>query len=678
MIREALGGRYQLDIEIADGGMGTIWVATDLQLKRRVAVKLMKPERLNAPGADALFLQEAQIVARLQHPNVVQIFDFGIHEDAPYFVMELLQGEDFSARLRKQPRRHPAALLPIVAQTARALTAAHNAGIVHRDLKPSNIFLRDAGGDEMVKLLDFGVSVLRAGKGSSDVIAGTPGYMGPEQFRSPKTADHRSDLWSFGVILYRALTGDMPFRAPQYVALLEKIFLRPHSPPSQVVPELGPEVDRFFERALAKDPGARFQSATEMAAAFAAIVERQSEKRTERLLFVDDEPDVAVLLKHRLRPHLRNGTYELAFAANGVEALEQLRRYPDIGVVVTDINMPEMDGLTLLERIGEAHPLVKVIVLSAYSDMPNLRTAMNRGAFDFLVKPIDFTDLEATLQKTVRHVQALRKTVRSTEENSLLKVFVGGGIVDRLLPALRSVGATPSEEISAAVAFLSLHGFVPAPGDPPNVVTHTLNANFEVILPELLSRGASVERIMGNTLFVIHRGQDCIEELAAACVAARHKLWWAAHRAGGDSHFKYSLCGGISAGLVVAGSIGSRPLQRMDYVILGRPVEQAAALNAVAGPSQLLLSEETFRVIAGLFSGEQAGERQLSPTHDSVRMYNLLQEGAADEGEPSRSGARVLPVDAERSESEAHPPASHDSTEADPERTLLLHRKRPV
>jgi eukaryotic-like serine/threonine-protein kinase len=644
MLGAILDEKYRIEMEIASGGMGTIWTATDLRLGRRVAVKLLRREKLGSIEARNLFIQEARLVAQLQHPNVVQIFDYGVHAGAPYFVMELLHGEDLSALLHKQHRRQLESLASIVTQTARALSAAHAAGIVHRDLKPSNIFLTRSGDEEVVKLLDFGISILQAGvenqEGNQEgKIAGTPAYMSPEQLRS-EPADARSDLWSLAVILYRSLTGKRPFQGEHYIDLLRKVAWQPHLPPSQLAPELGARVDQFFDRALAKDPAQRFQSATELAAAFAALLEAPAASRQEKLLFVDDEPDVAVLVRHRLRPLVRAGMYELLFALNGVEALERLRANPDIAVVVTDINMPEMDGLTLLARIGEMSPLVKVIVLSAYSDMMNLRTAMNRGAFDFLVKPIDFADLEVTLEKTVRHVKELRRTVRSTEENSLLRLFVGNGIVDRLLPSLRSIGATPSEEIPAAVAFISLRGAGPDPGTPPDAVMRELNASFEVIVPELLSCGASVERFMGRTLLALHRGEDCIEHLAEACLAAREKLWSTAERAGAGSPYRYTMSAGIDAGLVIVGTVGSRSHCRMDYVVLGNAVQTAAALEAAAGINEILLARETFRPIVGRFSGRMAGKIVLPGEDAPVELYDLLSTGTETSTEPSHSGAR--------------------------------------
>lgn len=134
-----------------------------------------------------------------------------------------------------------------------------------------------------------------------------------------------------------------------------------------------------------------------------------------KILVVDDEPDVEQLIRQRFRRRIRNGDFECVFAANGVEALAAIQREPDIDMVLTDINMPQMDGLTLLDQLGQADPMIKAVVVSAYGDMKNIRTAMNRGAFDFVTKPIDFTDLEVTLEKTLDHLQMIREALAARD-----------------------------------------------------------------------------------------------------------------------------------------------------------------------------------------------------------------------------------------------------------------------
>ncbi len=261
--------------------------------------------------------------------------------------------------------------------------------------------------------------------------------------RGQRNVDLRSDLWSLAVVLYRLLTGQFPFPADALEALRAGASATAVAP-SSLVPELGPEADAFFARALSADPSLRFSSARELAAAFSALPLAGRPSRPAKILVVDDEPDMALVMKQRFRKQLQDSVYEFIFATNGEEALEMLRQHPDTDVVLSDLNMPKMDGLTFLGRVGEVHPLVKVVIVSAYSDMSNIRTAMNRGAFDFLVKPINFQDLKTTLEKTLKHVGELRRMLRSTEENDLLRMFVHGGVVERVLSAAaRAPGQWP-------------------------------------------------------------------------------------------------------------------------------------------------------------------------------------------------------------------------------------------
>ena len=175
-----------------------------------------------------------------------------------------------------------------------------------------------------------------------------------------------------------------------------------------------------------------------------------------KILVVDDEPDVPHLINQRFRQQIEKSVYDFVFATNGESALADFRKHEDIDVVLTDINMPGMDGLTFLSRVGDVNPHVRTIIVSAYGDMNNIRTAMNRGAFDFLVKPIDFKDLELTIEKTLKHVTELRTNARSSEENSVLRMFVSPSLVDRLRSASH-FGAIDTWQ--GTVVFIDVAGF---------------------------------------------------------------------------------------------------------------------------------------------------------------------------------------------------------------------------
>ncbi|MBI4951915.1 MAG: serine/threonine protein kinase [Myxococcales bacterium] len=262
--------------------MGSVWAARRRDDGRSVAVKLMAPAQAASLPARRRFAREAQAAMRLCSLHVVEVLDYGIDGDVPFIVMELLTGEDLRARLRRKRRLSVAAAAEITAQTCEALELAHGAGIVHRDLKPANVFLTRVGDREVVKILDFGlafdVEPSEASDRTDGVLLGSPHYMSPEQALG-RPLDHRTDLWSMGVLLYRMLTGAKPFGGMTVTEVLLRICTDPVPSARAVVPELPTGIDAFFERALARDPGARFQSAHELCAAFAAVVGVEAERR---------------------------------------------------------------------------------------------------------------------------------------------------------------------------------------------------------------------------------------------------------------------------------------------------------------------------------------------------------------------------------------------------------------
>jgi YesN/AraC family two-component response regulator len=178
-----------------------------------------------------------------------------------------------------------------------------------------------------------------------------------------------------------------------------------------------------------------------------------------KILVADDETDLEVLIKQRFRQKIREKEYEFVFAINGNDALEKLQLHPDIDILLSDINMPEMDGLTLLSRMSESSPLVKSVIVSAYGDMENIRTAMNRGAFDFITKPINFEDLSLTMEKTIHHVIQLRETIKAIKENNILKMYVDETVLNFMSGREFETSLMSNDTIEATVAFLDVCSF---------------------------------------------------------------------------------------------------------------------------------------------------------------------------------------------------------------------------
>ena len=278
-----VAGKYRLKSLIARGGMGAVWAAWDTALEREVAVKFMDPSIAANPQLRGRFEQEAKAAARLQTPHVVQVYEHGVDGGMPYIVMELLQGQDLHTRIQlkgRMPLRHCSR---VVVQAAKGLRAAHEAGIIHRDLKPQNVFLGVQDGELVVKILDFGVAKVgtsKVGEGTeAGKVLGSPHYWSPEQARGLPTVDHRSDLWSLAAVTYRMVTGDMPFKGEATGDIIVSICSKPLPRPRAVVPDLPPQLERFFRKGFERHPNMRFQSAIELAQAFVQAVRAGSEAR---------------------------------------------------------------------------------------------------------------------------------------------------------------------------------------------------------------------------------------------------------------------------------------------------------------------------------------------------------------------------------------------------------------
>ena len=266
--------RYRVVMRLGSGGMGVVYQVEHLHLGKKAAMKVLTPDGAAQPEMVRRFRNEAQAVSKLDHPNIVQTFDFGQCDGALYLVMEYVNGEDLSALIRREGPWSFARAARLFAQVCAGLVEAHEAGIVHRDLKPENLMVvKRRDGSEHVKILDFGLAKLReratdserSSVSSGGQVIGTPYYMAPEQVRG-EPLDARADLYSVGATLYRVLTGVPPFDAPSPMSVLAKHLTDELVPPCARAPEraLPPEADRIVLRAMEKAASDRYASALEM------------------------------------------------------------------------------------------------------------------------------------------------------------------------------------------------------------------------------------------------------------------------------------------------------------------------------------------------------------------------------------------------------------------------------
>jgi serine/threonine protein kinase len=256
----------RLERELGGGGMGRVWLAQHSTLHIPVVVKFLSPEYAGSHEAIERFSREASAASAVRSPHVVQMLDHGVTADGdPYIVMEHLEGRDLRAALTSTTRLAVADVITIVTQIGKALTHAHKRGVIHRDIKPENIFLCEHGGELFVKLLDFGIAKAAAHGSATDTgtVIGTPPYMSPEQLIGEKL-DSRTDLWSLAVVVYEALTGQLPFKGDTVGAMTLSVFHGRARPPSEAYPPLGTSFDDWFARACARDHHDRFATAADL------------------------------------------------------------------------------------------------------------------------------------------------------------------------------------------------------------------------------------------------------------------------------------------------------------------------------------------------------------------------------------------------------------------------------
>ncbi|QPF89767.1 adenylate/guanylate cyclase domain-containing protein [Bradyrhizobium commune] len=352
---------------------------------------------------------------------------------------------------------------------------------------------------------------------------------------------------------------------------------------------------------------------------------------TSTILFVDDEPDLEALILQKFRRQIRDGLVTIIFARDGLEALESLEQNPHVDMVVSDINMPRMDGLSLLAKLQEAEDKKSTIIVSAYGDMSNIRTAMNRGAFDFLTKPIDFVDLETTIQKTIRHIEMLREVRRRQAEaeraHASLSRFFSPEIARRLAVGGEGDGMAVQWR-NVATIFTDITGFTSLVESAlPETLGELLNEYVGGMTEIVFAHEGTVAKIIGDAIQILFNAPGDQPDYATRAIACAHDLdlWAEDFRARWkDRGVNFGTTRiGAHAGPALVGNFGGNRF--FDYTAYGDTINTAARLEAANKHlGTRICVSASIAEGAGKFQGRPVGELVLRGRSEPLRAFEPL------------------------------------------------------
>lgn len=424
MIGQTLNGRYKIEELIGEGATAIVYRAEDVRLQREVAVKVLL-SHVNQTTRKR-FEREAHAAARLNHPNIMAIYDIGQDKTYEYLVAELIIGQPLYDMIPSDPMT----VAEIGHQIGIALDYAHQVGLIHRDIKPANIYITPS---DMVKLMDFGLAIPKTGDSkrltATGTIIGTPAYLSPEQAQG-LPLDPRTDIYSTGIVLYEMVTGLLPFDADDIGSILLQQVKRPALPPTQHNPDIPDALEKVIMRTLEKRPSDRYKTAKEMSDDLYAILQGQTTTptRTTQARSTTAEPEIPSEIRIAMADDHALTRQSLAYflddidgfsvvgqAANGEEAFELLgNTNPD--VLLLDLNMPGTNGLVILPRIRKQYPDVRVLVLTGREENSLIMKALRAGAHGYVLKTSSEDDLE-----------------RSVREVSTGNLVLGHGVAERVV-----------------------------------------------------------------------------------------------------------------------------------------------------------------------------------------------------------------------------------------------------
>lgn len=345
-----------------------------------------------------------------------------------------------------------------------------------------------------------------------------------------------------------------------------------------------------------------------------------------KIMVVDDEPDLETLIKQKFRRKIREKEYEFIFARSGTEALTELEKHVDIDIVLSDINMPGMDGLTLLDRLTVVNPIIKAIMVSAYGDMNNIRTAMNRGAFDFVTKAVDFDDLEATINKALRAIEQLRGALQAVRENNILKMYVDQNVINFMTRQSFDTSIMVNENLTATVVFVDICGFTAiSERFPADTVVKMLNRYFDVIVKEIIAHHGYIDKFIGDAVMAVFKGEHHIDDALEAALDVRRKIDAVSDIAPDGMTYSPQVSIGINTGEMISGNIGSESLRRLDCTVIGDTVNTSQRYQSAGAPNQIIIGETLYQAIKESFKCECIGEVKLKNKSQPATIYNVIE-----------------------------------------------------
>ncbi len=428
MIGRKLRNRYKISEHLGDGSTATVYKALDERLGRDVAIKLLLPHVRETTRKR--FFQEATSAAQLNHPNIMAIFDIDEDDGRHFLVTEFVDGVSLTQYIPSIPEL----LVDLGEQIALALQYAHERQIIHRDIKPANIKVTPEGN---VKIMDLGLALPREAKRvtATGMVIGTPAYLSPEQAQGLKL-DHRTDIYSLGIVLYEMATGQLPFNADDIGALLLQQVKQPPPPPRLIVDDLPMGLENVIVKSLEKNPSRRFQSCAAFASALNASVPKSKpdtgqlsqapdvtstsqipassthtsslRRQTLRVMLADDH----TLMRRSLAALLETDDNYIivAEAGDGDDAIERaIAIQPDI--LVLDLNMPGKTGLEVLPIVRKETPSIKVLVLTGRDEDAYIMRALRAGAHGYMLKSAEESELLDALEKVANGQMVLGRGV---------------------------------------------------------------------------------------------------------------------------------------------------------------------------------------------------------------------------------------------------------------------------